>query len=122
MNTIEQPIAPGRDSRERAAGRPRSSADTVDVVVLLAVILTLLGTAAGIAIAFPLALENASILATASTTSVAQTRRLEPEQPGEQEDEPFVADDVRIEGLMQASAATAARSERPASRNSAINR
>ena len=109
MNTIEQTVAPDQESRRRAAGRLRPCADARDVLLLFAVMLTLLCTAAGIALAFPAALENASLLASVSSAAPARDHHVQPdeaeEEEGKPEGKPFVTDDVRPEGLMQAAAA-----------------
>ena len=104
MNTIEHPVTPHQESRSHAAGRLRPRADSLDVFLLPVVMLTLLSMAAGIAFGFPAALENASMLASAPTVAQAHDRHLQPDEAEEEEGKPFVTDDVRPEGVMQASA------------------
>jgi hypothetical protein len=94
----------------------------VDVVLLLATILALMGAAAGIAIGFPLALEVVSTHAHATMVASADTGadrraeegqpaplidaryRPEPEEELEDYDDPLIVDDVRSAARMYAAA------------------
>jgi hypothetical protein len=95
-------------SREPAGGKAGKRDNAVDVLLLLVTVLALLGIAAGIAIRFPWALENATTYADASPAissgSPAPDQRHQPEDAIEETSEPFIADDIRTEGLMYASA------------------
>ena len=106
--SFDKPAAQDHGPREPAGGEVGKRDKPVDVLLLLVTMLALLGIAAGIAIRLPWALENTSTYADASPAissgSPAQDRHHQPEEAIEETSEPFIADDIRTEVLMYASA------------------
>jgi hypothetical protein len=126
MNTIEQPKAADDGSRMSTGSRFGARTGARDMVLLLVTIVALMALAAGIAIAFPPALELVASQAIASTAvdpaCYSQDRRSHLEDENEEEDEPFVADDIRNEGLIPAAAATTGSVDRSAPEIHTVNR
>lgn len=125
MNAIGQQETPGHGSRKFTSVRFGASADTSDIVLLLVTTLALMGAAAGIAVGFPCALEivatQASAHAAVSSDPQTGNARARPPEEIEEEVAPFVADDIRVEGLMHASAGTAGAADRSAPEASGAN-
>lgn len=102
----------GRGSRQDSKSGPRGQlgerADYLDFIFLVAAILALAGAASAIVIGFPQALE---IVAAQANAAVAPPEDAQPAEAGRQlagergeENEPFVADDIRPQGTLYAGA------------------